>query len=448
MRRRLVVLLAAVLLGVTGQVSVSAAAEDDCLSVPPTISQDTDPVETIVLKNTRQVPIEMRAFHDAVDCSGMTVDVQKADGTGRTTVALTHQGGRGMPPSWTWYGYLSLTAATGGGDWVITRVTHGANILETDVRFHVYRGSELTLDQPARTSGAARTTLSGQLRRYSNTGALVPAANTTVTIRHWTRNLLIATAKTDAAGRYKVTVPFTQNTTLRATTEAGGNYVAELTEWVTAHKLIAMSYLQPLPNAYANAWWKVGGTAYPGRLQADLQLWNGKAWATTGSYGFIGANGAYERYWRPTRAGVYRLRVVVSGERLDNTPWSREVTVTVKQLPTQPSWLTGTVAPTAGPPVKFGTTMSSFGFLKARQPNGTYTGLPNEVVRVIAKRPADAGWAVVGQARTTSSGYFFTHWSVPFAAGETFTAVLDYPTALPRVASSRSGTFGPFTVQP
>ena len=446
MRSRIAAFIACVITAAAVQ-AVPAAAEDDvCLTVLPTISQDADVVQTIVLKNTLALPIEM-VHRDSYECSGMTVDVQKVDGSAKTTVALTYEGGRSMWPSWTWYGYLPLTA-TGEGDWVITKVTHGANVLETDVKFHVYRGSELTLDQPARTSGTARTTLSGQLRRYTKTGALVPAANTTVKILHWTQDLLIATAKTDATGRFKITVAFTQNTTLRAYTAASGNYVPAYTDWKTAHKLLAMSYLTALPVAYVNAWWKVSGTAYPGKLHADLQLWNGSAWVYTSSYGPIAANGSYSRYWKPTRAGVFRLRVVVRGERLDNTPWSRELTLTVKQLPQQPSSLTGTIAPTAGPPVKFNTKMSSFGFLKARQSNGTYAGLANELVQVLAKRPTDSTWTVVGGSRTTSSGYFYNNWYVPFAPGESFTAVLSYTTALPRVASSKSTTFGPFTVQP
>jgi hypothetical protein len=445
MRRRLAVLIAAALVAVAVPPVAAAAAEDECLLNQPSISQDTSPLETIVLKASVQVPIEMHLYRDSLDCAGMVAHVRKADGSNQQTVALTQQGGRGMPPSWTWYGWLPLTAATGGGDWVVTKVTHGANELQTNVPFHVYRGSELTLDQPARTSGTARTTLSGQLRRYSNTGALVAAPNTTVRLLHQTKDLLIATATTDAAGRFRTTVAFTQNTTLRALTAASGNYVAELTDYRTAHKLIAMSYLTAASTAYANTWWKVSGTAYPGRLMADLELFNGTSWKVTPSYGYIPANGAYSRYFKPTRAGVYRLRVRVHGERLDNAP-ARELTLTVKQLPQQPSSLTGTVAPTAGPPIRFNTKMSSFGFLKVRQANGSYAGLPNEVVRVLVKRPADAAWQIGGTARTTSSGYFYTNWTVPYAAGDSFTAVLDYPTALPRVASSRSKVFGPFAV--
>ncbi|GAA1537176.1 hypothetical protein [Kribbella lupini] len=327
MRRRLAVLAALALVTVGLPQAAVAAVADDCLAAPPQISRDTMPVETIVLNSLELLPIEMHAFYPQ-DCTGMVAHVRKKDGSRQQTVALVHEGGRGMPPSWTWYGFLPLTAGTGEGDWMITKVTHGANVLETDVAFHVYRGSVLTLDQPARTSGTARTTLSGRLLRYSTRGVPVPAVNATVQLRHLTQGTVIATVRTDATGRFRTTVAFTQNTFLWAYTPASGNYVAQSTGYVNAHKLIAMSYLTALPTAKVNGWWKVSGSAYPGRLHADLQVFNGTAWVTTPSYGPIPANGVYSRYWKPTKAGTYRLRVWVHGERLDNSP-SREVSVKV-----------------------------------------------------------------------------------------------------------------------
>ena len=102
MRRRLAVLAALALVAVAVPPVAAVAADDECLYNPPTISQDTSPVETIVLKASGSVPIEMRANRDGLDCSGMVAYVQKKDGTNQQTVPLPNQGGRGMPPSWTW----------------------------------------------------------------------------------------------------------------------------------------------------------------------------------------------------------------------------------------------------------------------------------------------------------------------------------------------------------
>jgi hypothetical protein len=140
--------------------------------------------------------------------------------------------------------------------------------------------------------------------------------------------------------------------------------------------------------------------------------------------------------------------VTVSGDRLDNSPWRREISVTVKQLPQQPTYLSGTIAPTAGPPVKYQTKMSAVGLLNIRKADGTMGPLASGYVEVLAKRPADSTWTPVGGSITTSRGYFYNNWYVPFQAGDTFTAVLRYTTTLPRAASNTSTTFGPFAVQP
>jgi hypothetical protein len=306
----------------------------------------------------------------------------------------------------------------------------------------------ITLDQPARTSGTARTTISGVVRRYTSTGALAPSVGRAVSIMHENRSQ-ITTAKTDSTGRYRVTVAFTQNTTLGAVAPATAGYApASSPNYVTAHKLLAMSYLTAAPIAYVNAFWKVTGSAFPGKLFTSLEYWNGTAWETTQSFGYTAANGSYARYWKPTRTGTFRVRATVSGDRLDNSPWRREISVTVKQLPQQPTYVSATIAPTAGPPVKYQTKMSSFGYLKIRKADGTLGPLANGYVEVLAKRPADSAWTPVGGSTTTSSGYFYNNWYVPFHAGETFTAVVRYTTTLPRAASSTSTTFGPFAVQP
>ena len=453
MRRRLsytTVLVAA--LAITAGAGSTASAEpipdEWCLNAPR-IGEGEGDFEGTLSDVPLQVPIEVNTVMDLKEyCSGITATVQKADGSHRTVVPLNLDGGTMYPPSWTKYGYLSAPVADGAGDWVITKVTWNAKFLDIRVPFRIVRTSTLTLEQPARTSGTARTTITGVLKRYSSTGAQVPSPGRTVRILHQSGDALITTAKTDSTGRYRTTVPFTQNTTLRAEAEATTSEGRAGTPYVTAHKLLAMSYLTAAKTANVNTLWKVSGTAFPGKLYTVLESWNGSAWVAAGSAGYTAANGSYARYWKPSKAGTFRLRVVVSGPRLDNSPWNREATVVVSQLPQQPTYLTGTVAPTAGPPVRHATKMSSFGFLKVRAADGSVGPLANAKVEVLAKRSTDAGWSVVGGSGTTSSGYFYNNWYVPFAAGETFSAVLRYTTTLPRAASSTSVIFGPFAVQP
>jgi hypothetical protein len=452
MRGRLAALILTTGLALIAGAGLNAAAEpvpdDWCLGIPA-VSENTLPFERKLTNVPLPVPIEVRLFTDNLQqiCSGMTATVQKADGTLRTVVPLDQDGGMGMPPSWTKYGFLSAPVANGAGDWVITKVTWGAKTLDVQVPFRVIRGSVFSLEQPARTSGTARTTITGVVRQYTSTGALAPSVGRTVSIMH-ENNSQITTAKTDSTGRYRATAAFTQNTTLRAIMPATVSYGPVYSAYVTAHKLLAMSYLTAAPIAYVNTFWKVTGTAFPGKLFTSLEYWNGTAWESTQSFGSTAANGSYARYWKPTRTGTFRVRATVSGDRLDNSPWRREISVTVKQLPQQPTYLSGTIAPTAGPPVKYQTKMSSFGLLKIRKADGTIGPLANGYVQVLARRPADNAWTPVGGSTTTSSGYFYNNWYVPFQAGETFTAVVRYTTTLPRAASSTSTTFGPFAVQP
>ena len=445
------VLVAALVL--TAGAGLKASAEpvpDDWCLKPPRVSLNSWPFEGTLSDVPLQVPIEIPLFTDGLFeiCTGMTAIVQKADGSHRTVVPLDKNGvAFDLLPNWSKYGYLSAPVADGAGDWVITKVTWGEKFLEVKVPFRVIRTSTLTLEQPARTSGTTRTTITGVLKRYSSTGAQVPSPNRTVSIVH-ENNSLITTARTDSTGRYRATAAFTQNTTLRALADATASEGSAYTAFVTAHKLLAMSYLTAATTAYVNTLWKVSGTAFAGKLWTALELWNGTAWQPAGSAGYVAANGSYARYWKPNRAGTFRLRVVVSGPRLDNSPWNREVTMAVRQLPQQPTYLTGTTAPTAGPPIKNGTKMSSFGFLKIRLADGSIGPLANARVDVLAKRPTDATWTVNGGSSTTSSGYFYNNWYVGFQPGETFSVMFRYTTTLPRAAGSTSKSFGPFTVQP
>lgn len=430
---------------ITSGLPSAEAADDLCLGLPY-IGVDWEPVQPL-LTDVSRIPIEVANFDREIVCDGMVVTVQRPDGSKVVSVPLPEKGGNGFRQIVTRRGYLSEPLATAAGDWVMTKVTHGANELAVNVPFRAVRATLVSLDQPARTSGTAKTTITGLVRRYTSTGALAPAAGATVRLLQ-TNDLPVATARTDSTGRYRVSVLLTRNTTLRATTAASGIYIATDSEYKTAHKLLAMSYLTAAKTATVFNWWKVTGTAFPGKLWTALEYWNGTAWAPTYSYGYVAANGSYARYWKPDRVGTFRLRVTVSGPGLDNSPWSRETTVTVRQLPQAPTYLTGTIAPTAGPPIKHGTTMSTFGFLKYRRANGSLGPVGNQIVEVLTKRPTDTAWSRVTAMRTTVSGYFYNNWTVYYQAGETFTAIIRYRTALPQAASSTSKTFGPFTVQP
>lgn len=440
------VLTAAALVAVTGTTYAATVADDPCLRAQPMQSYGGDPEPATLTTAALRVPVEIQADPS---CEGMTITVQRPDGSQRAVVPLTEKVHNEWPTIDTRAGYLPVPLATGAGQWVMTKVTHGANEIVTSVSFQVTRGATLTLEQPVRTSGTAKTVITGLVRRYSTTGALLPAAGVTVRILRAPATVL-ATARTGSNGRYSVQLALTQATELTANVPAVGDYIEVGTyPAVIAHKLLSMSYLTAATTATVNNYWKVSGTAFPGKLFTTLDFWNGSAWQATQSFGYTAANGAYARYWKPDRPGTFRLRVSVSGAGLDNSPWSRETTVTVKQLPQAPTYLVGTVvAPTAGLPIHRDSTMSTWGTLKYRRANGTLGPVGNQVVQVYARQVGQTSWTLVNSTRTAVSGYFSLRWGHSFDVGQTYQVMLTYPTTLPQAASSATGVFGPFTVQP
>ncbi|GAA1537150.1 hypothetical protein [Kribbella lupini] len=420
------------------------AAVDPCLGTPA-VQENGYPAEA-VLTDVSRIPIEVAYDATQGSCTGIAVTVQRPDGSAVTTLPLTLEGGRFNNPAW--LGYFSPALATGTGDWVVTKVTHAGNEAATNVPFHVLRGTSLTLEQPARTSGTARTTFTGLVGTYTSTGSLVPAPGRTVRLIRSDQGV-VATATPTAGGRYAVQLGLTQALSVEARTDATSTTSAGYAGPVTAHKLLAMSYLTAATTATVNNYWKVSDTAFPGKLWTTLEFWNGSAWQGTLSFGYTAANGSYARYWKPDRPGTFRMRVTVSGAGLDNSPWRRETTVTVKQLPQAPTYFVGTVvAPTAGLPIRQDSTMSTFGTLKYRRANGTLGPVGNQVVEIFGRRVGESAWVLVGTARTAVSGYFYSRWGLFFHPGETFQVMLRYKTKLPQAASSATGVFGPFTVRP
>jgi hypothetical protein len=263
----------------------------------------------------------------------LQISVQKTDGSMARTLPLDQNGESGAPePPVFWkYGDLKLPLVNGPGDWVVTKVSRASTVLFTNVRFRVYRAGVFTLEPPVRTSGLTRTPITGTAKGYTATGALVPRAGLRVVITNNAGTQQLGTATTDATGRFRLSVLFTQNSAIRAEAAPVGDYreISSSNHWQPVHKLLAMSYLTYAPTARVNTGWTVSGTIVPGRLWSSLQIWDGKTWRGSGSANYVAANGTYQRYWKPTTAGTYRLRVVATGPLLDNSPWSRELTLKV-----------------------------------------------------------------------------------------------------------------------
>ncbi len=329
MRYRTLALAAAV--AVTGfTVPAQAAVADRCLDAPAGF-QIPGYVEPYLADKPLQMPVALTTGYPSSECTGLTATVERPDGS-RTTVALDKDGESGAPepPIFLRYGTVTIPVATGAGVWRIVAINRGAETRAVNESMRVYRKVLLTLDQPARTSGAVKTVATGTARRYTAQGTLAPMTGSKLTVYRLPYNAVLGSGTVDASGRYAIPLGITQQTTFYTQYNDPTPHYYPTADAVTAHKLLAMSYLKFAATTKVNALWSVSGTAFPGKLHTALEIYNGKAWVAAGSAGDTAANGSYARYWKPTRAGSFRLRVVVSGPGLDNSPWNREAVVTVR----------------------------------------------------------------------------------------------------------------------
>lgn len=351
-----------------------------------------------------------------VECPNVTATVQKADGTHRRVVPFDGHGGTGMPPVHTILASIPIPLADGAGDWVVTKVTRGTVNLDVSVKFRIKRGTVTTIDQPAAVTSPAKTSVTGLVRRYTSAGTLAAApAGTPVRIMHQNSTSLIASATTGANGRYTASVPFTVNTTMRATSVETTSYTGSESSLVTAHVRAALARLVVGP-AFVNQWVRIDGRAFPGKMWTHVEYWADNYWHDTGSFGYSATDGTFTRWWKPSTAGTFRLRVTMSKNGVDGSPIVREKTVTVASRQTVPTYLDGVVGPTSDLVIRQGTKMSTFGHLKVRHSNGSVGPFANQRV-LVEVRPLfdpEPGWYVAAYRQTTSTGYFYANWNVDY----------------------------------
>lgn len=392
---------------------------DPCVDVPgigdlgmngyvPTLTTQ-DEVATVYIVYDREGGIE---------CPDVTATVQKSDGTHRQVVPFDGHGGVGSPPEYTILAGIPIPVADGAGDWVVTRVTRGTVHLDVSVKFRIERGTVTTIDQPGPVNGPAKTTVTGLVRRYTATGTLAAApAGTPVRLMHQNETSLIASATTATNGRYRVTVPFTVNTTMRAVSPDIAPYASSQSDLVTAHVRAVLARIAVPTTGFVNRLLRVDGQAFPRTMSTRLEYWYNNSWYFTVSSGVSATDGTFTRWWKPTTPGTFRLRVTISKSSVDGSPIVREKTVTITSRQTVPTYLDGVVGATSEPVTHQGAKMSTFGHLRVRRTNGTVGPFANQTV-LIQFRPLsepEVGWYTAARPMTTSTGYFYTNWNVVYA---------------------------------
>jgi hypothetical protein len=410
-------LLAVLALGVASLTSMPVArASDPCVRVPSIGNIHDGLVEPVLTDHDGAASVYMVFGEFPPDCTGTTATVRKTDGTHLQVVPFTEYGGSGSPPASTVTAYVPIPLADGAGDWVVTKVSRGTESLTVSVPFHVKRGSTAAIDQPATVVLPARTTITGVVRRYTSTGSLAPSAGRFVRVGvapkpdSGTGPRQVATATTDSTGRYRVTIALSAPVTFVATVDPTTAYDAASTGEVTANVLASLSPLTASSVAYIGRWWRVSGTAFPVRLTTHLLLWSGSEWVSTMSVGYPAADGSFTRWWKPTTAGSYRLRLVFGTDpRIVNTPLIRDLTVTVRPRPTS---ITGVADPTVATVVRTGTQMSTYGHLRVMYTSGSTGPFAGQWV-VVQTRPRNdtaAGYSTVAAATTSATGYYYANW--------------------------------------
>ena len=230
--RWITVLVGAVVTASALSAPVASAADDPCLMTPGTgdwygggvptplkIITNKDTIATIFIGWPGDYP---------PDCSGTTATVQKADGTLRRVVSFDLRDSTGSPPANFLIARIPIPLANGAGDWVVTSISHDGTTLAVSARFTMYRGTAITLAQPAAVYNGFASTVTGLVSRYTATGSRVPWAGRPVQIYcrvFGQENLrLIGTVRTDTRGRYLVRIRISGTVTFRTAIVASGGY--------------------------------------------------------------------------------------------------------------------------------------------------------------------------------------------------------------------------------
>ena len=396
----------------------AAQAVDECLGTPRfgDINEPGEIPDLAATDGTVRMFIRYSVDSPPDYCSGVSATVQKADGSLRRVVPFNGRDGTGMPPSLAVVAEIPIPRANGAGDWVVIELTHGTETRMLSVPFRVRRASTATIEQPATVTSPTRTTITGVVRQYTSTGVQVISPYRVVRLygagaqsqRPYPQ---LGTTKTDAHGRYRFQLAISSPAVFQTTVDKTDGYGTASTDPVTARFNAQLSALTASDRAYIGVWWRVGGKAFPASTVTTLERLGDSGWSWTQSFGNPAADGTFTRWWKPTTAGTYRLRVSLVGTGPENLPLIREVDpVTVTARPTT---LTGTAGATNATVIRPGTKMSTFGRLSAMFTTGTTGPFANQHVVVQTRPRGDTTepYTTVATATTTSTGYYYTNWN-------------------------------------
>ena len=400
--------------------TATAAVNPGCLADPrigPSIF-DEDIPPTLYDQN-KQVALALFSGVLLADCPNTSVTAVTPGG-GVINVPL-NQDFPDAPPELPFRlgGILTVPLSYGAGVWHLTKITSGGTSKALHHPFEVRRAGSVTLNQPAVTTAPNQVTVSGSVKHYTSTGALVAVPNIRVTLKQSVPGFPnLKYLMTNSAGNFSGTLPLAPgSTTLRASASSATHYYAESSDRNTTVNQplpasMSLGSIQASATAYVNQWWRVDAKTTPGTQWTDLQKPTTAGWLTTGSFGYSASNGTFTRWWKPTSAGSYNLRVR-AGHGSKTVYHSFPITVKSKQ--TIPTYVDGALAPTYGGKIYWGTPMTAYGHLKVRYSNGTVGPYAGQRMLIQTKPDNDTTWYTRTTSTVTSStGYFVAHFDMPY----------------------------------
>lgn len=416
MRGRSVVLAGAIVVA-GGLSSFTATAADSSCVQDPIFGEEAWGVDTANSLSTKDEQVRLSVYNVTLEqCPGTTVTLRSP--TGGTVAVPLSQYVEVDPPNHPQRiaGTLTLPLSTGAGTWQITKIVSGTSTRTLHHPFTVQRAGVVTLDTPAPVAAPAKASVSGQVRHYTATGALVPSHGATGQVHEGNRSVANFTSGTDGRFRVDIALPVGTNSLVADVYDETYSYgqvgTADAVVTQALQPAIQVPRLVRSSTAYVNKWWRVDGTATPGNLWHELQIGPGES---SGSFGYSASNGTFTRWWKPTRTGTFLLRVELGQAGVQpNGPQYRDFTVAVKSKQTVPTYLDGIVAPTSGGTVYRGTTMSSYGHLRARYSSGKIGPFAGQRVAIQRRSGSSGPWYTIAtSAPTTSNGYFLMRWPAP-----------------------------------
>lgn len=389
--------------------AVTAAADDPpvCLNDLQFVIEGSTPGSDPVITGTATA--RTKVLHvDRGTCTDASITLRRTDGATRTAVLAQVETG---PRYWGEYAWVDLPP----GQWrvfeyAIDGWSSSGGIAPT---FQVRYGSAVTADPIAPVTAPAASVVTGTVRTYAGGAATVADAGRRVEVQSHLLSdqtapfRLAASAYTDSAGRFKITVPFTVNSAVDVVAPDNDRSARADAENLSAHVSTRFT-LDAKPSRWpARTWVKVTGRTVPGSRGVVMTADTVEGSPTSAiSAKRSAADGTFALYFPPSAKGGYILHAgLLPDPDNDGTPSRTDWRIDLFRATS----LTGITAATSATVIRPGTRMSAYGHLRVT--DGATTAYAAQKVAVQTRPVGGSAYTTVATASTSSSGYYYANWT-------------------------------------